>query len=39
VVVLEGARVVQTGRPGDLIDQPGMFARLFAGPAEGVISR
>ena len=30
VVVLDGARVVQAGRPEDLIDQPGMFSRLFA---------
>jgi ATP-binding cassette, subfamily B, bacterial len=34
VVVLDGARVVQAGRPQDLLDQPGMFARLFARPAE-----
>ena len=34
VVVLDGARVVQAGRPQDLIDQPGMFARLFAGAGD-----
>jgi ATP-binding cassette, subfamily B, bacterial len=33
VIVLDGARVVQEGRPQDLIEQPGMFARLFAGVA------
>ena len=39
VVVLDGACVVQSGRPQDLIDQPGMFARLFAGKVTGGISR
>jgi ATP-binding cassette subfamily B protein len=38
VVVLDGARVVQAGRPHDLIDQPGMFARLFARPADGAVA-
>jgi ATP-binding cassette subfamily B protein len=39
VIVLDGARVVQSGRPQDLIDQPGMFARLFGGKATGAVSR
>jgi ATP-binding cassette subfamily B protein len=34
VVVLDGARVVQAGRPQDLVNQPGMFARLFARPVD-----
>ncbi|GAA1995552.1 ATP-binding cassette domain-containing protein [Nakamurella flavida] len=29
VVVLAGGRIVQVGRPGDLLDAPGEFARLF----------
>lgn len=33
VIVLDDARVVQAGRPGDLLEQPGLFARLFAGSA------
>jgi ATP-binding cassette, subfamily B, bacterial len=39
VVVLDGARVVQSGRPQDLIALPGMFARLFAASPESVVSR
>ncbi len=38
VVVLDGARVVQVGRPQDLIERPGMFARLFARPAETAVA-
>ncbi|MCC7178176.1 MAG: ABC transporter ATP-binding protein [Acidobacteria bacterium] len=30
VIVLDGARVAQVGRPEDLIEQAGLFARLFA---------
>jgi len=30
VIVLDGASVAQAGRPEDLIEQPGPFARLFA---------
>lgn len=33
VIVLDDARVVQAGRPDDLLEQPGLFARLFAGSA------
>jgi len=29
VIVLEGARVVDEGRPADLALRPGVFARLF----------
>jgi ATP-binding cassette subfamily B protein len=29
-IVLDDARVVQAGRPDDLIEQPGLFAHLFA---------
>ena len=29
VIVLEGSRVVDTGRPRELADRPGVFARLF----------
>ena len=39
VVVLDGAGVVQEGRPHELIARPGMFARLFAGTATGAVSR
>ena len=38
VVVLDGARVVEEGRPHELIDRPGMFARLFARPAESAVA-
>jgi ABC-type multidrug transport system fused ATPase/permease subunit len=31
VIVLDDARVVQAGPPANLIEQPGLFARLFAG--------
>jgi len=30
VIVLDEARVAQAGCPGDLVEQPGLFARLFA---------
>ena len=36
VIVLDEARVVQSGRPADLIEQPGVFARLFAGQPRAV---
>jgi ABC-type multidrug transport system fused ATPase/permease subunit len=33
VIVLEGARAVQAGRPEELVLVPGAFSRLFGPPA------
>ncbi|MDH4065599.1 MAG: ABC transporter ATP-binding protein/permease, partial [Acidobacteriota bacterium] len=35
-IVLDGARIVQSGRPAELMKEPGVFARLFAAPVHEV---
>ena len=39
VVVLDGARIVETGVPGDLLARPGRFAELFAVDAAATAQR